>query len=206
MILEAGEKVPVMYPLLWLGLFIGTLLTGAYTGRLFFGVFHGPKRFEGHIHPESGLMLWPLVPLAIGAVVLGYIEWPGQGLSHLLAETVGESEPFVPSINTLIAGALGIAGFVLSPWFFKPQVAVRPAAVAHADGHEIEHETEHYVEPLEPNVGWSDALADACYGIANVVARVQSGQLGRYIFVSVLGLAAILLVTLGFTQSMLGAR
>jgi NADH-quinone oxidoreductase subunit L len=202
MILEAGEQVNFMY---WLGLFIGIFLTGMYTGRLFFGVFHGPKRFAGHVHPESGLMLWPLVPLAIGAIFLGYIEWPGQGLSHLLGEAVGEAEPFVPNINTLIAGVLGIAGFALSPWFFKPQGAVQPA-VARADRHEIEHETEHYVEPLEPNVGWSDALADASYGIARVVAGVQSGQLGRYIFVSVLGVAVILLVTLGVTQSMLGAR
>jgi NADH-quinone oxidoreductase subunit L len=204
MILEAGEKVNSLY---WLGLFFGLFLTGMYTGRLFFGVFHGPKRFEGHVHPETGLMLWPLVPLAIGAIFLGYVEWPGQGLSHLLAEAVGEAEPFAPNVNTLIAGVLGIVGFALAPWFFKPQAAVRPAVTAaHADGHEVEHETEHYVEPLEPNVGWSDALADASYGIANVVAGVQSGRLGRYIFVSVVGVAAILLVTLGFTQSMLGAR
>jgi NADH-quinone oxidoreductase subunit L len=202
MILEAAEKGDFMYPVIWGGLFLGVALTGWYTGRLFFGVFHGPKRFLGHVHQPSGLMTWPLVPLAIGAVFLGYLNWPVLWLANLLAEAVGEAEPFVPSINTVIAGALGLAGFAFGAWRTEPAAAVRQApALADGDGHD-----EHYVEPLEPNVGWSDWLADLSYGVANVVARVQSGHLGRYIFVSVLGVAAILLVTLGVTQSIGGLR
>ena len=65
--------------LIW-WLFIGVLLTGLYTGRLFFTVFHGPRRYQGELHHSSPMMesamLWPLVPLAIGAIFLGYLPWP----------------------------------------------------------------------------------------------------------------------------------
>src|SRR5215212_206070 len=203
MILEAAQSHDFLPPVLYILLaFVGVFLTGWYTGRLFFSVFHGPRRFLGHIHEPSGLMIWPLVPLAIGAVFLGYLEWPGAGLSYLLAETVGESERFVPSINTIIAGLIGLGGFAWGGWLVRSQPVPQSVAIVAPDD---EHETEH-VEPLEPNVGWSDWLADACYGVANAVAGLQSGHLGRYIFVSVLGIAAILLVTLGVTQSFLGAR
>src|SRR5262249_11654803 len=47
MILEAAEKGDFLPPVLYLGLFFGVFVTGLYTGRLFFGVFHGPKRFLG---------------------------------------------------------------------------------------------------------------------------------------------------------------
>jgi NADH-quinone oxidoreductase subunit L len=205
MILDAGQSPTSLYPLLFLGLFFGVFLTGLYTGRLFFGVFHGPRRFHGEIHPPGGEMLWPLAPLAIGAVVLGYLEWPAPALSNLLASTVGDAEAFVPNVNTIIAGLLGLAGFGLAPWFFKPQVATRTAmAPAHAGEHG-EAEAGH-IEPLEPNVGWSDALADGSYRIAGWFAGVQSGHLSRYIFVSVLGVAVILLVTLGVMQSSMGPR
>lgn len=206
MILEVAEHHDFMPPILWFGLFGGVFLTGLYTGRLFFGVFHGPKRFLGHIHPPSDLMLWPLVPLAIGAVFLGYLNWPVPFLSNLLHDAVGEAEPFVPNIKTVIAGVLGLAGFGLAAWRTQPAtqpVVATALARGHADGHKDEH-----VEPLEPNVAWSDWLADASYGVANAIAGVQSGHLGRYIFVSVLGVAAILLLTLtiGVSYTVPGPR
>ncbi len=206
-ILEVAQGHDFLPPLLWLGLFGGVFLTGMYTGRLFFGVFHGPRRFLGHVHPPGPEMMWPLVPLAIGAIFLGYLEWPQPLLSRLLGETVGHAETIhFPSVMGLVAGALGLAGFGLMAWRTSPQPAVQPAG-AHADHHgEAEH-----VEALEPNVGWSDWAAERSYGVANVVAGFQSGQLSRYILVSVLGLAAILLLTLagntiGVTQSFSGPR
>jgi hypothetical protein len=83
--------------------------------------------------------------------------------------------------------------------------AVVPAA------HE-EHDAEgHHIEPLEPNVGWSDWLAERSYDIAGLFSGVQNGHMGRYVLVSVLGLAAILLLTLagstvGVTQTFTGPR
>src|SRR5690606_37599110 len=80
LLIEAGlERQPIMG---WLLLF-GSLLTGAYMGRLFFGVFHGPVRTPVHHKPDSLLTL-PLWPLIIGAVILGYLEWPAPWLSTFL--------------------------------------------------------------------------------------------------------------------------
>jgi NADH-quinone oxidoreductase subunit L len=204
-ILEAAQAHDFLPPLLFLGLFAGTFLTGMYTGRLFFGVFHGPRKYLGPLHLPSGEMMWPLVPLALGAVVLGYLEWPAPVLSTVLGETVGHAEAVHPSVMGLVAGALGLAGFFLMAWRTGPQPAVLPTPV---EAHGVEHETEHYDEPLEPGAAWATWLADLSYGIANPIARFQSGHLSRYILVSVLGIAAILLLTLtmGVSQPMTGPR
>jgi NADH:ubiquinone oxidoreductase subunit 5 (subunit L)/multisubunit Na+/H+ antiporter MnhA subunit len=208
MILDAAQVHDFMPPLLWLGLFAGVFLTGMYTGRLFFGTFHGPRRFLGDLHMPSGELLWPLVPLAIGSLFLGYLEWPVPVLSRLLGSTVGEAEHLVfPTAEGLIAGALGLAGFALMAWRTAPAVQPVAAAVAgHGHG-----EAEHAQEPLEPNVAWSDWAADRSYDVAGALASIQSGQLGRYILVSVIGVAAILLLTLagssaGISQTLMGPR
>ncbi|MGE3268414.1 MAG: NADH-quinone oxidoreductase subunit L [Chloroflexota bacterium] len=206
LILEAAQGHDPLPPLLWLGLFGGVFLTGMYTGRLFFGVFHGAKKYHGPIHAPSGVMLWPLVPLAIGAVFLGYLEWPAPLLSNLLGRTVGEAEALhFPSVMGLAAGALGLVGFAITGWRPSTQPAAAPA-VAHADDH-----GEHYVEPLEPGAAWADWAAEGSYGVAGFFARLQGGHLSRYILISVLGVAAILLLTLvvssaGMSQTLTGLR
>jgi NADH-quinone oxidoreductase subunit L len=202
-ILEAAQDYTFFPPLLYLGLFTGVFLTGLYTGRLFFGVFHGPRKYLGPLHQPSGVMLWPLVPLAIGAVVLGYLEWPVPLLSSVLGETVGHAEGVHPNVTSLIAGALGLAGFGLSAWRTGPQPAVQPTP---AGAHRVEHETEHYDEPLEEGAAWATWLSNLSYGIANPIAHFQNGHLSRYILVSVLGIAAILLLTVGIPQQMMGPR
>jgi NADH-quinone oxidoreductase subunit L len=192
LILEAAQGHDPLPPLLFIGLFAGVFLTGMYTGRLFFGVFHGPKRYHGPIHQPPGTMLWSLVPLGIGAVVAGYLEWPAPLLSRLLEGTLGHAELLhFPSVLGLAAGALGLVGFFLSGWKPSPQPVAAPAVVAHADSH-----GEHYDEPLEPGAAWADWAAERSYGIAGAIAGFQSGQLSRYILISVLGVAAILILTL----------
>jgi NADH-quinone oxidoreductase subunit L len=192
LILEAAQGHDFMFPLLFGGLFAGVFLTGMYTGRLFFGVFHGEKRYHGPIHYPGGTMLWPLVPLAIGAVVLGYLEWPAPLLSRVLGNTVSDPETVhFPSILGFAAGGLGLVGFILSGWRTAPAPIPATAVAAHDDGH-----GEHYMEPLEPGAAWADWAAERSYGIAGMIAGVQSGHLSRYVLISVLGIAVILLLTL----------
>src|SRR5204863_6532824 len=94
-ILDAAQRNDPLGGLIWIGLFIGVILTGLYTGRLFFGAFHGPRRYQGELHHGSPLMestmLWPLVPLAIGAIFLGYLEWPLPILANIFGDVVGEA-------------------------------------------------------------------------------------------------------------------
>ncbi len=87
--------------LAWVGKFVGVVLmiaalgTAFYMSRLYFLVFSGsetraPHDVQHHIHESPGSMVGPLVVLAIGAALGGFIGLPGGLLDHptwnLLAE------------------------------------------------------------------------------------------------------------------------
>jgi NADH-quinone oxidoreductase subunit L len=123
----------------------GTLLTGAYSFRLYFTVFHGKPAQEpadahahahGHGHGEGPLsMLLPVGILAVLAAVGGLISIPGvwHPFTHWLEET---GEPLVEATTaqdylvSAIAVALGIVGFLLARRAFLrgEQLVTSPAA------------------------------------------------------------------------------
>lgn len=65
--------------LLWLGGVLGAFMTGLYSFRLYFLVFFGEKRHEGHEVLRWNLQ-GPLVLLAILALVGGYITIPVESV------------------------------------------------------------------------------------------------------------------------------
>jgi len=207
-ILEAAERANL---LLGLALAGAVFLTGLYIGRLFFGVFYGPRPDESRVtshesrvtsssSPDPGLatresrldepalILWPLVPLAIGAVLLGYLEWPSGLLSGLLGDTAGHAEP-VRFISPLGAAAalLGLAGFALSARQSREPARERPG---------LPEAVEQVHATAGAASGWVGGVAEAGLGLAGRLAAVHTGQLGRYVLVSVLGIAVILLIGL----------
>ena len=192
-ILEAAQGHDPFPPLLFFGLFGSVLLTGLYIGRLFFMVFHGPRADHGDLHEPSGLMLWPLVPLALGAIFLGYWAWPGPGLQNILGTTAGRPEAIhFPSLLGTVAGLLGLAGFGLAYWQARDRKVTQPA-------------------PTVEEGGWVGALGDLGLGVSRGLANVQSGQLHRYLLISILGVALILLLslaatTVGISSSVTGVR
>ncbi len=168
-IIDAGLREN---PLIGYLLLAGALVTGLYIGRLLFGVYFGPERT--HPHHEPALQVWPLVPLAIMAVVAGYFEWPGGGLSRALTPVLGAIEPLRAfSATGLAAAVLGLAGIGLS-W---PIVQSAPGAT-----------------PAEVGTGWADALGQAGYSLSRGLAGLQTGLLTRYALASLLGVAVILLL------------
>jgi NADH-quinone oxidoreductase subunit L len=76
----------------WVGPFVGTLLslaalgTAFYMSRLYFLVFSGENRapddIKHHIHESPGVMVGPLVVLAIGAGIGGFVGIPGGLFDH----------------------------------------------------------------------------------------------------------------------------
>lgn len=60
-------------------------------------------------------MTWPLLPLAVGALLLGYLEWPSSTLSALLAPALGPANRshLVKPLG-LVTGGLGVAGLLLA--------------------------------------------------------------------------------------------
>jgi NADH-quinone oxidoreductase subunit L len=174
-ILEAGlQRSPIAA---WL-LAGATLLSGLYSGRMFFGVFHGPEPLmhaDADRHEaEPPLMRWPLVPLAAGALLLGYLEWPFGLLSHLLRGVVGDVEP-VAAISSigLAASVLGILGFAAAG-LWRRRVAFAPSTV---------------VEPV--GVRWVEPIASAAEAMSRLLGGVHSGQLGRYLLASLIGIVVI---------------
>jgi NADH-quinone oxidoreductase subunit L len=174
-ILDAGlHRLPLAA---WL-LAAATLFSGLYTGRMFFGVFHGPDRtdrtLDAHSDAEPAVMCWPLVPLAVGALVLGYLEWPAPILSTLLQGAVQHAESVsAVSMIGLVASGLGILGFGGAAL-----LRGRAATVPTAKG-----------EPV--GVGWVEPIASASEALSRMLGGVHSGQLGRYLLASLVGIVVI---------------
>ncbi|MCK9392581.1 MAG: NADH-quinone oxidoreductase subunit L [Syntrophales bacterium] len=85
----------------WLVAFAGALLTALYCGKLF-GVFFGRKRYDGHLHLPSRLMVWPLAILAAGALTAGLLGFPMFTKDTVFARFLG----FPVTAMTADAGAL----------------------------------------------------------------------------------------------------
>jgi NADH-quinone oxidoreductase subunit L len=115
--------------LAWVGKAVGVALlvaalgTAFYMSRLYFLVFSGESRasdeLKHHIHESPGLMVGPLVALAIGAALGGLVGVPGALLGHpewnLLGERLGSvlgPELDVPQATewTFMIVSSGIAG------------------------------------------------------------------------------------------------
>jgi NADH-quinone oxidoreductase subunit L len=146
MILEAAYAANsgVGYYAYWLGIFTA-FLTAFYSGRLIFMTFHGKPRASHevmhHAHESPGVMLWPLVLLAIGAVCagfLGYHYFVGDGREHFWHEAIlvlpandtierAEELPFWVGKLPLAVGILGL-GLSWVAYIWKPSLPVATAA------------------------------------------------------------------------------
>jgi NADH-quinone oxidoreductase subunit L len=156
------------------------LLTGAYIGRLFAIVYvasaPGGGRSVHHDAAAERPMNWSLLPLMLGAIVLG---WLGGWLANILAGPLGSVEPLPPifTVSGGIAFVLGAIGFLGAIWF-----AQRPGAVA------VGADTGYRPDP------WVRVLADAGYEVAGALSRAQTGLLAGYALVSFVAVAFILFV------------
>jgi NADH-quinone oxidoreductase subunit L len=175
LILEAGiERAPLLG---WL-LLAAVLLTGLYAGRLFFGVF-GPaprERAPGELHLPDRLLVWPMLPLAAGALLLG---WAGAPLASLLGQPYAAQllAPHLLSPSGLGAGALGLLGFCAA--FLWQRAAAGEARL-----------------PML-GVDWVPRAAGVGRAMGRAVASLHNGRLGLYMFASVLGIGLILLMAIG---------
>jgi NADH-quinone oxidoreductase subunit L len=118
----------------------GTLLTGLYTFRLVFRVFHGEpdafvdETYDAH-HGEGPLvMLVPVGILAAGSMLVGWLQVPGGW--HAVSTWL---DPVVPplvdptntqeAIATVISVALGLLGIGVAWWIYVARRRPAPAAL-----------------------------------------------------------------------------
>jgi len=113
----------------YIGGLIGALLTGIYTFRLMFMVFHRRMSpYAENVIPESvkhhgegpSTMLWPVYILSIGAAFVGLLQIPG--LTHVFSSWLEPISPYgmveatasQDWVTTLIGSGVGLIGIAIA--------------------------------------------------------------------------------------------
>jgi hypothetical protein len=160
-------------PWVFWALFAGVFVTGAYGGRLYFGIFHGKQgEASAHAHGDHlGAFDLPLVPLALGALGLGYLEG-GTGLLHtLLGGAVAQGLEVHVAPDGMGWAAFGVA---LAGVGFGRFLAGLPQKGL----------------PVPGGQGGGSVLAELRV-IPEGLAALHGGRVGRYLLLTVLGAAVI---------------
>ncbi len=149
----------------------GAFLTGAYAGRLLFGMFLGPlgPASEHASHPGT-IFDVALLPLAAGAVALGYAEAGTGALSGLLKGVVAAGEPVHVQPTLLGLGAFGIGVFGVAAGALLAR-------------------TRSKCLPLPPLAELWQALWGEAQAIPEGVAALHTGRVSRYALIGLLGIA-----------------
>ena len=123
---------------------LGAAVTAYYMTRLMAMTFFGEKRWTDDVHPHESpkVMTVPMIVLAIGSVVSGFLLTLGGGLQHWLEPSVGKStevgvHTISPVVLTLLTLLVVIGGAAAAFVQFgrravptTPPVAVTPMTVA----------------------------------------------------------------------------
>jgi NADH-quinone oxidoreductase subunit L len=95
-----GENIPIFVILL-----LSSIITAFYMGRQVALVFWGEQRDTSyHAHESGGIMTWPLIILAAGALLVGGINLPGSYVLEHWLEPVLEPEAALVEEATFEAG------------------------------------------------------------------------------------------------------
>jgi NADH-quinone oxidoreductase subunit L len=103
---------------------LGVFVTAFYSFRMFFLVFHGEERMDehtkSHLHEPSRVVVWPLIALAVPAVLSGYLLNPMvvgdffEGVIH-----VDHAHPAIETIKHHYHGVFSFVGHgLISPPFW----------------------------------------------------------------------------------------
>jgi NADH-quinone oxidoreductase subunit L len=122
-------------PIVGIFLIITSLLTAFYMGRQTALIFYGKQRDTTyHAHESGPVMRWPLIVLAIGAIIGGVINLPGlHWLASYLTPVLGAAEAeeaytvgkgVLAVVVTLLAAGAGYAGWYLYAHTFANRIKV----------------------------------------------------------------------------------
>jgi NADH-quinone oxidoreductase subunit L len=201
---------------------VGTLLTGLYTFRLVFRVFHGERgpfvdeTYDAHHGEGPRVMLVPVGVLAVGSMLVGWLQVPGgwHAVSNWLDPVV---PPLVDPSNTqeaiasIVSVALGALGIAVAWWIY---VARRRAAPASPEALEkklwfdelydavfykpaVATSKTLYALVEGPLVGGSmTGIAEAVRGLGSETRRLQTGFVRTYVLMLAASLAVLAIVFL----------
>ena len=141
----------------YIGGLLGALLTGIYTFRLIFMVFHRrPSPYAEKVIPASvahhgegpSSMLWPVYILAVGAAVTGFLQIPG--VTHLAYSWL---DPIAPDgmveatvgqdwLTTLFGTLIGLIGIAIAYHLYARE-SDAPERIRLGRGRLFQHALEH---------------------------------------------------------------
>jgi NADH-quinone oxidoreductase subunit L len=202
------------------------LLTAFYTGRAYFLTFWGqvrmPPEAEHHAHEGPRWMVWPLVILAAGTAVVGWLFGP---LTHSFADYVGQSVRVAPAdsphgetswvvwASVLLAGGGVALAWALYCWRPEwPAVLTQRWPLAWQASRNKFYLDELYVTALvQPGEGLAraaaqvdqhivdgfvDGMGQAAVGMGRWLRPVHNGLVQFYALGSLLGLAVLVIALL----------
>jgi NADH-quinone oxidoreductase subunit L len=198
----------------------GALLTGLYTFRLVFRVFHGePDAFVGdHVDAHHGegpvVMLAPVAVLALGATVIGWLQVPGgwDAVSRWLNPVVApllETSNTQEAIASIVSVAVGLIGIGVAWWIYvaKRRPAPEPwPELEHKFWFDELYDAIFYRPAVRsakllyalvegPLVGGSmTGIADAVRNLGSESRRLQTGFVRLYVLAIATSLAVLAVV------------
>ncbi len=140
---HASGVVPGWLNAVWFALALGAaLMTALYMFRLYFLVFSGDSR-DPHAHPHESpaSMTIPLIVLAAGAALAGYVGLPDPSLNvweHFLAPVFGGAEEAIHATGSHalefalmgVSSVVAVSGIALAWWLYRGAGRDVPARLA----------------------------------------------------------------------------
>ena len=201
---------------------LGAFLTGLYTFRLYFIVFHGAQSplvaEHAHGHDEGPTsMVAPVLVLTVLAVIGGWLQiagvWhPFADWLHTVAEPLVEPTGLQDLATSIVAVGLGLAGIALAWVLYSAKTRVVPtmAVAERALQHKLYFDelydllfyrpavlvTRAFRSTIEgPLIGGSiRGVTLGARGAGAAVGRAQTGYLRSYALAIALSVAALVLV------------
>jgi NADH-quinone oxidoreductase subunit L len=211
-------------PILYVFGVLGAMFTSFYMFRLmfltFWGKFRGTHEQEHHLHESPPSMTIPLIVLAVLSTVGGFMgvpealgghHWLEQWLEPVLSRSAEQTGKMFMAINTerMLMGASVLGAFIAMAFAYIKYVSKAEVPLA-------DNEERAALEKLSFNKFYIDALSVFFYkvvdkmgidGIVNGVAQspieagrglrlLQTGNVGFYLLMMVIGIVAVLLYSL----------
>jgi len=221
----AYERNPVYYIVGVAGAMLTAFYMFRLYATTFLGGFRGTEKQQHHLHESPGAMTIPLIALAILATVGGFLGIPevfaknSNWLGHFLGPVLGEhaSEASIPvSTEWMLMGVSTVlaASMVIYAWgrFSKKPELDTPRGIGKwmADKWYVDEIYQALiVRPLKAFSGFLDNVMEkgVIDGVVNGTGRLvqyssrqlrylQSGQVGGYVLLMVIGIIALFVVQL----------
>jgi len=207
---------------LWVVASLASIMTAFYMFRLmyltFFNDFRGTEEQKHHLHESPSLITIPLIILALLALIGGAINLPGSNwLNHFLEPIlVAKHEEHTLGTPEFILMGVALAGAFLSiVWAYSKYIKQRfvPKNDSEITGFSKTIYNKYYVDefytflivrPLNSLSNFfrttlETALGKLVYGFGTVAnglgtqgKKLQTGSIGLYLFVFVIGIVAII--------------